>query len=213
MRVLIDHEPLTEAPRSISDALVAARLSAERRGRVVIEAILDGQPLPDAVLSDPPSTPATGTELRFITADPAELVAGTLGGVGETLTDLKIDQAAVAELLTLGRMGEAMDRLGQSLRTWEAVQQAVVDGTTLMGLSIQSVRVKTGSGERSVAEQVQALAGCLTEVKRAFKAEDWSALADVLGYDLQEQAEEWKLGLASLARQVREVRTTGRQGQ
>jgi hypothetical protein len=43
------------------------------------------------------------------------------------------------------------------------------------------------------------LAGRLEEVKRSLAAEDWSALADVLAYDLGEQAERWKLVLISLS--------------
>src|SRR5689334_9539572 len=110
MRIVVDNEPLTAAPSSISAALAVARMNAEQRGRVVVEVLLDGEPLTDAQLSDPPTAPRGG-ELRFTTAEPAELVGSTLVGVAETLADVKGEQQAAAELLTLGKMSEAMDRL------------------------------------------------------------------------------------------------------
>lgn len=200
---MIDNEPLTGSPRSIAEALGVARLNAERRGRVVIEALLDGVPLRDVELSDPPTAPRSGGEMRFATADPRELVSATLLGVADSLADVKLEQQQAAELLTMGKMSEAMDHLHHSLRAWEGVRQAVIDGTTLMGMSVETLRVPTPDGERVMAEQVKSLAGCLGEVKRAFGAEDWSGLADVLGFELQEQAENWRATLAGLAELIR----------
>jgi hypothetical protein len=207
MRVVIDNEPLSASPASIAEALSVARLHAEARGRVVIEAVLDGEPLSDTQLSDPPKTPSKGAEIRFATAEPAELVGSTLVGVAETLVDVKTEQQAAAELLTLGKMSEAMDRLHNALRTWDAVRQAVIDGTTLMGLSVETLHVPTSSGQVRMSAQVKRLSEALAEVKRTFGAEDWSGLADVLGYDMQEQADQWRESLAGLAELVRSTRT------
>jgi hypothetical protein len=207
MRIVVDNEPLTAAPGNIAAALSAARLNAEQRGRVVIEALLDGEPLTDAQLSDPSTAPRNSGEMRFTTAEPAELVGSTLIGVAETLTDVKQEQQAAAELLTLGKMSEAMDRLHHALRTWEGVRQAVIDGTKLLGMSVETTRVRTTSGERAMSEQVRLLATSLGEVKRAFGAEDWSGLADVLGYDMQEQADQWRETLLALAELIRTTRT------
>ena len=89
MRVVVDNQSLSASPSSIAEALSVARLNAEQRGRVVIEATLDGQPLNDSQLSDPPHTPCKGLEMRFVTAEPAELVGSTLAGVAESLADLR----------------------------------------------------------------------------------------------------------------------------
>ncbi len=208
MRIVVDNEPLTAAPGSIAGALSAARLSAEQRGRVVIEVLLDGEPLTDAQLSQPSTAARNSGEMRFTTAEPAELVGSTLLGVAETLGDVKLEQQAAAELLTLGKMSEAMDRLHHALRTWEGVRQAVIDGTTLLGMSVETTVLRTTSGERAMSEQVRLLASSLSEVKRAFGAEDWSGLADVLGYDMQEQADQWRETLIALAEHIRTARTS-----
>ncbi len=208
MRIVVDNEPLTASPGSIAEALSTARLNAEQRGRVVIEALLDGEPLTDAQLSDPSIAPRNSGEMRFATAEPAELVGSTLLGVAETLADVKQEQQAAAELLTLGKMSEAMDRLHHALRTWEGVRQAVIDGTSLMGMSVETTRVQMpgGGGERAMSDQVRDLASSLGEVKRAFGAEDWSALADALGYDMQERADQWRDTLIALAEHIRSAR-------
>jgi hypothetical protein len=207
MRVVIDNQVLTSVPGTIADALRAARLDAERRGRVVIEATLDGRPLPDAVLSDPPATPASGKELRFITADPAELVAETLRGVAETLSDLKADQSAAADLLTLGKVPDAMERLSTALHCWQTVRDAVTDGANLAGLSIDELRVPLiKGGEGPLSDQIRLLSDSLQEIKRSIGAQDWSGLADVLGYDLQDQADQWQGSLEAMAQEAQKAR-------
>jgi hypothetical protein len=203
MRVVIDNQVLTSAPGNIADALRAARLDAEHRGRVVIEATLDGQPIPDAMLRDPPETPAAARELRFTTADPAELVAETLRGVAETLGDLKADLWAAADLLAVGKVPDAMERLSTALHAWQTVRDAVSDGANLAGLSVDTMRVPlVKGGEGSLSEQIRLLADSLQEVKRSIGAQDWSGLADVLGYDLQDQADQWQGSLEAMAQEA-----------
>lgn len=206
MKVLVDNLVLTDAAASVADALSAARLDAQRRGRVVVEAVLDGETLPDGALSDPSSAPSGAKELRFVTADPAELVGSTLRGVASLIGDLKADQSAAASMLMEGKVSEAMDRLHSALRAWQTIRDAVLDGTTLLGLRAEAISVPgrggNGAGEGLLSDRIRALADCLHEVKRSIGAEDWSGLSDVLGYDMQDQADEWEASLSGLADKV-----------
>jgi hypothetical protein len=203
MKVVVDNLVLTDAAASVADGLSAARLDAQRRGRVVVEAVLDGETLPDSALSDPSSAPTGAKELRFVTANPAELVGSTLRGVASLITDLKTDQAAAADLLMGGQVSEAMDRLHAALRAWGTIRDAVVDGTTLLGLQAESISVPgKGGSEGPLSDRIRKLADCLHEVKRSIGAEDWSGLSDVLGYEMQDQADEWEASLAGLANRV-----------
>jgi len=204
MRVLLDDRPLNAGTASIADALAAARADAEGRGRVIVEAVLDGEPLTDDQIAAPQAGSTRDSELRFVSADPAELVSSTLVGVAQSLDDAKADQAATAEHLTLGRMTEAIERLTQALRTWDAARQAVLNGTRLLGLSVETLRVRTDRGEVPLSDQVRSLTGRLAEVKRAVEAQDWSALADVMAYDLADQADRWREALLGLAEQIRQ---------
>jgi hypothetical protein len=202
MKVLVDNLVLTDAAGSVADALSAARLDAQRRGRVVVEASLDGQTLPDSALSDPSSGPSAAKELRFVTADPAELVGSTLRGVASLIGDLKADQSAAATMLMEGKVSEAMDRLHSALRAWQTIRDAVMDGTTLLGLKAEAISVPGRDKEGPLSDRIRALADCLHEVKRSIGASDWSGLSDVLGYEMQDQADDWEASLSGLAEQV-----------
>lgn len=203
MKVIVDSLVLTDAAGSVADALSAARLDAQRRGRVVVEAILDGQTLPDGALSDPSSALSPAKELRFVTADPAELVGSTLRGVASLIGDLKADQSAAASMLMEGKVSEAMDRLHSALRAWQTIRDAVMDGTTLLGLKTEAISVPgKDATEGPLSERIRSLADCLHEVKRSIGAEDWSGLSDVLGYDMQDQADVWEASLSGLADKV-----------
>jgi hypothetical protein len=60
------------------------------------------------------------------------------------------------------------------------------------------------NGTDTLVELIGALAGKLEEVKRSLASQDWSGLADVLAYDLSEQAQRWRQVMVSLADSLRE---------
>jgi hypothetical protein len=199
MRAWLDDAVLEVGAGTLAAGLEAARVAAGRAGRVVIEATIDGHPIPESILLDP-APGDVDAEVRFVTADPAELVATTLLGVAGTLEGAKEDQREAAELIQTGRLQDAMERLQSALRTWETVRQAVTDGCSLLGRSPDEVTVALpGGGTGRVGEATAGLAGALGELKRALGAQDWSALADTLGFDMQDQADGWHELLLALA--------------
>lgn len=208
MRVLVDDQNVRVSTPTIAAALAAARAEAESRGRVVIEATLDGVAIPDEALSDPPTDEFVGSEVRFGTADPGELVGSTLRGVAEALEDATREQAMAAEKIQRGEMSLALNHVASALAVWDQVRTAVINGTALLGLSVGTLEVRSvpGAGEQetiiSVDGAVRSLAGRLAEIKRAFTAQDWSALSDALAFDMQEQAAAWREILTELAEQV-----------
>lgn len=208
MRVLVDDQNVRVSTPTIAAALAAARAEAESRGRVVIEATLDGVAIPDEALADPPTDEFVGSEVRFGTADPGELVGSTLRGVAEALEDATREQAMAAEKIQRGEMSLALNHVAAALAVWDQVRTAVINGTALLGLSVGSLEVRSAPGAGgqetiiSVDGAVRSLAERLAEIKRAFTAQDWSALSDALAYDMQEQAAAWREILTGLAEQV-----------
>ena len=53
----------------------------------------------------------------------------------------EITVAAAADLLTLGKVPDAMERLSTALHCWQTVRDAVNDGANLAGLSVDALRV------------------------------------------------------------------------
>lgn len=200
MRVLLDGVPLNVQTPSLAEALAAARAHAESAGRIVIDAQLDQRPIADEILASPPTLPTDG-ELACLTADPGELVHDALMGVAELLLETKADHRAAAELLSAGKLEDALTRLPAALRTWETVRQSVGDAAAILGLSPESPPLAGPVGE---------LAGGLAEVKRCFSAKDWAGLSDAVGEDLILQADRWRVMVLDLAEHARANRGANR---
>jgi hypothetical protein len=201
MQVYVDDLPVPVRDSTLAGALAAARSAAEVRGRVIVEATLDGVAIPDELLASPTADEFVGSDVRFATADPGMLVGSTLRGLGEALIESKLTHTRAGELIQRGEIKEGVESLGEALNIWEQVRQGIHNGSALLGLSIESLTIPATDSRPAteIAPKVQELAGRLSEIKRAFIAQDWSALADALNYDLPEQADQWSATLVALA--------------
>ncbi len=189
MNVFIDDQPLPVPRPTLAAAVQAARAAAEARGRLVVEATLDGVTIEDSVLEAPddtPHPPNPGCVVRFATADPAELVAAALRGAAEGLERAASLQREAAERIGAGELTEAVGKLGEITSIWQRAGLVVQQGTALLEPKLaEDLRGAT-------AGKLTELAAPLSAMKRALSIEDWSGLADVLEGDLAEAAEDWQ---------------------
>lgn len=185
MRVTLDDTTLLETAGTLGEALAAARDAAERRGRIIVEVLCDGEPAsPDELSSaDALSRPARASEVSLISADPRELVATTFDDAASALQDLRETQRELAEKIHKGSITEATAVLGEVLEVWSAARQALEQGSEMASIDL--------TNDDTVADLAAGLTERLREVMRAVEQRDWSTLADELEYDLAEQAERW----------------------
>lgn len=202
MKVFVDQDEIQVERPSIAAAIGAACLTAQERGRVVVEALLDGQAMPPDLLDHPPDDPRPDAEIRFVTAEPRSLVAVTLLDAAEVLTAARGDQHNAARAVQAGDIEGGLRHLSGALAVWDQVRTVVDQGAALLGLDLASLKPGP-SGDRSVADQAESLAVQLAEVKRTITAKDWSGLADVLEYELDGQANAWSEVLTGMARAIR----------
>lgn len=206
MQTFLDNKPLSQEHPTFAAALQAAADEAARAGRVIVEALLDGSAVADDILERPPHEPL-GTELRLISVEPRSLVRVTLMDAADALESAKQDQQRSAELIQSGKVEESLAPLSAAIQTWQAVRDAVEKSAALLRIPLDSIALPGGaSGTDTLIELIGALSGRLEEVKRSLAAEDWSALADVLAYDLAEQADRWRLVLVSVSDSLKEAR-------
>jgi hypothetical protein len=199
MRAFLDDQSLTTDRPTLAAALRAAAQQAQRQGRVVVEVTIDGQPAGDELLDHPPDEP-TAAEVRLVSIDPRQLVRETLGDCVEALSAANDDQLGAAELIQTARMDEALEPLGCAMGTWQAVRDALERSLAL--LRSEAVQVDPRMDAAQIEALVSGLAVRLEEIRAALSREDWSALADVLAYDMPGEVEHWKLALAELAKRL-----------
>ncbi|MCC6320475.1 MAG: hypothetical protein IT438_03445 [Phycisphaerales bacterium] len=197
MRVYLDNEPVSIATPTLAAALAAVRESAEKNGRVVVEVLRDGQPVPQHLLEQPTDAEEPESEVRCATADPRSLVAESMRHAAGELAASRPVHTRAAEAIQTGRLEAAMPLLSETMTIWSQVYRVVVDGAALTGIGLGSE-----VGGRPLSQSVQDLAGRLAELKRALTAQDWSGLADSIGYDLPEQASHWELLLHTLSDRI-----------
>lgn len=204
MHVLLDGEEIRVEKPTIAAALEAAKREAERRQRVVIEASMDGSPIADAWLECPPTEPRPGTELRFVSADPLSLVRVTFLEIAEELKGAVGHQEAAAKAVQTGRLDEAMPEVSAALGVWQNVREGVINGATLLGMDLGAMPAPATADapSQTVGQHIDGLAKALTELKRAIGASDWPGVADVLAYDLGDQAKRWQVVMNALADEV-----------
>lgn len=214
MRVLFDDLDLPIDRPTLACAMAAATAAADAKGRIIIEAVADGTPLTDDQLTTPSEEIATLSLLHFRTAEPRTLVHVTLHDAADALEQTRLEHLSTAKLIQAGTPDKAMTHLTESIATWQAVCEVVHKSATLLQIDLDRVELKPLEGGAETpgltdpAARFSARFAVLTErlgaLKQSLAIRDWSALSDVLAYDLAPQAQQWANMLRELAGQVQQ---------
>jgi hypothetical protein len=192
MRAFLDGQPLDLARPTLAAALRAGVAAAGDRGRVVVQAELDGAALEEAVLQNPPET-APGAELRLTSIGPRELVSDTLGSAISALEAVRSEQRHAADLIWASRPDEALAPLSTCVQTWNGVRDAVGKSVAMLGPEFEGEATRSG-----LAPAAQSLSRGLAELRRCLEAQDWSGLSDCLAFDLTREAAQWHAVLGKM---------------
>lgn len=201
MRMYLDDQPCTANAETVGDAIAAGSAAAEEQGRCVVEVIVDGALWTNEQLEQVGLTQAKAGEVRMISARPAELVGQTFADAATALDDALLLQNDAAALLQSDDQDAAMKRLGEAFAIWGSVQQALVQGSQLVGLDLDQCDVDG----KTVQEYVVVLSRQLQNVLTQLEQHDFVGVADTLLYDLPEVVDQWRELLGSLQTLIEEV--------
>lgn len=209
MRVFLDNSPLPVDRPTLAAAIHAGCAAAQTTGRVIVEATRDGQPIASDDLANPSDADLGAATIRLVSAEPRSLVGTTLRQVADLLEATRRQQQGAARALLDDRADEALRAMADVLVAWDQARRALEDGARLLGLDLASARPGPPAPDGSpltVADRARTLGAHLAEVKRAIQARDWHGLADSLAYDLDSDAEAWRLVLDDIAAAALEER-------
>jgi len=208
MRIILDDHELDSISGGAGEALESARQACESQGRIITDVFLDDRRLDgpdlDALTADNPA----GQVLRCNSTDPLNLVAETFEYVSEALDQVSTSHEAIAEHFQAGRMAEGLSELKEALTLWNSVRQGVEQGCLLIGLDIEQWRTE----ETAVNQALTSLASGLEEIRRAISKQDWSSLADTLGYEMQPVVDDWQAFVRLLTERVESLHGEGGAG-
>lgn len=193
MRVYLDNRLLEDAGSTLGAALDSARAGA--KGRLIVDVLADGRPVPVKDLDRPPTHSPYAGELRLTTADPRKLAAHALREAGDELKKSEPSHARAGELVQAGKTQDALAALVEALSAWETVQRTASACVAIDALVAPASR----SGVESATAE---LTTHLEQIKKSLHAGDWSTLGDALLYDSSELISRWMKLLDGMATEL-----------
>ncbi|GJQ29198.1 MAG: hypothetical protein HBSAPP03_10820 [Phycisphaerae bacterium] len=203
MDVLLDGEPLRVEGNTLAAAMKAAADAARARGRMIVEMKSDGRPISDDQLANAAGAMEGVGVLSFASADPSALVSQSFVDAAEALGGAMADQMAVADAIAAGQLDDAIEPLQRVIATWQSVREVVDRSSAVLGVRLADVRVNVTEGAATLNEASTPLREALRALRDGMENEDWSAVSDAVGYDLDAQAKEWIVLLRGVAAKVR----------
>ncbi len=202
MQVLLDDQPVPIDRPTLAAALRAAQDAARVRGRIIVEAYADGTQVSDELLSSPSDEPVNIRQLAMRSAEPRALVSFTLTDAADALVHVADDHDKVGRDIQAGRTQQALGKLGESIATWQAVCDILNKGATLLKLDLDSVTLDDGD-PTPLSGRFSAMLERLASIRTALESQDFSALSDILLYDMAPLARQWSVTMKTIAAMVR----------
>ena len=202
MRVLLDGETISSHGQSLAAAMEAGRVAAEASGRVIIEVLLNGEPVQGGDLERPSPEDAGNAEVRMTSSDPLELVRVSLLEAADTLESTRAAHSALAEEIQTGIGATTLEALAGTLSTWQAAQDVLLQGWALLGRDPMTLTPPADAGADTVSGMVERLVGELRAIKRGLEDRDMTAVADSVGYELEPMTAQWASLLRTAANEV-----------
>ena len=194
MPVLIDDHPMGNVTGSIGDVLLAAQKELEPLGRIIVEVLLDGQPLIGDQLFDRQEEPLGDMTLNLITANPRELVVDTLGEIHRMLQVAGEQQNEAADFLQRDDQRSALERIGESMTIWQQTERAVRESAQIMEVSLDDLVIDAFTFSELTADLIERLSG----LRDLLTANDFVAVADTLQYEWPDVTMRWQKAIEKL---------------
>lgn len=192
MELYLDDEPIAIAGaetltlQQVVESLTD-RLAADKR--LVTAIRCDGRPVEpeelDAVLEGPAGRFG---RVELQSSAPGPLAREVLSGAAEMIVGSEEARREAVDLLNEGRTGQAMELLGAFFRSWSQVYESAVKSSHLVGVNLAEMKVDGAE----VCEWLDSFARKLRELKQSLEAGDLVSVADVLRYEFDAVASEFR---------------------
>ena len=197
MSVTVDHETLEIEDlgfRTVGQVLT----HVQRPNRLVINLLIDGEEPDLDMIGTVKRSPLAGHTIFIETAEPRQIALDALDEVEQQLSEADRLKSDAVEMLQIGSVEKAMQKLSGCFSTWQNAQQSVVKTAQLLRIDLDSMRVD-GS---SLSEMVDEFATQLREIKATLESRDFVALSDILTYETTQTNERWREALHALRKRI-----------
>ncbi len=196
MEVLVDGNPVNEAfigNSTLKDALLHVQSDLCAPAHVVISVRCDGQDISGDAMAATLEQPASSfSQIEVFTGTKETLVTDAMTQASASLLETEPACKRIAELLNEGRTVEAVEALGECLRIWQQIHEAVGKSLQMLELDADKAMI----ADEPLLEVIGKPKETLLQVKQALESQDHVLLADVLQYEFGEVTEKWRALIA-----------------
>ena len=194
MSVMVDDQPL--AVEKMGLLTIGQVLSHVQRGnRLVINLLIDGKAPDLSGLGAVRRSPLNGHTIYIETAEPRVIARNVLVEVEHQLDLNEEVRDQAVEFLQQNQPERALEKLHGWFHMWLTAQESVSKVSQLLRIDLDALQV----AGNPLSEVLDRFAAQLREIKSAIENRDFVTLTDVLAYEMQQAADDWRNVLAALA--------------
>ena len=204
--IFVDDERIDAAHLSagtVEDALVYVQTAHCGPDELVVALRCDGDEVPAARMAETMRKPAASfSRLDVTTGSRFALVEEAMTDSCACLADSEQACQRVADLLTEGRTVEGVELLGECLRIWQQIHDAVVKSIGMLEIDPDALDVGGGTLTDAIARP----RAVLEQMRDALRNRDHVFLSDLLRYEFSEVTDQWHSALLRIRREAEEHR-------
>lgn len=171
--------------------------------RIVVGFRCDGSEVTAAAMAATLSRPAGSFELlEVFTSTRENLVADAMNQASASLEEAEGITQNVAELLMEGKASEGLAPLGECMRMWQQIHDAVVKSLELLRLNSEQLTVRDGPLLTALERPKEVL----LQIKGALQTQDHVLLADILQYEFADVTDLWHTMIARIRQEADDLR-------
>ncbi len=158
-------------------------------GTLIVGLSCDGQEVPSGAMTETMGQDISTIErLDLITANYRSLIMNTMDEASESLRGAIVDGKRIASMLVSGQTIDALRELGDCVRVFQQVHDAIGKSLQILEVDLDSV----GHNGESVIASLAKPREVLMDIKGALQNTDHVRLADILEYEMEQASVNWE---------------------
>jgi molybdopterin converting factor small subunit len=206
MQVFVDDKPIDEEGiegSTLGDALRHVQSNLPAPHKIVAGVLCDGELIPAQDMIASLEKPLAEIDrVDVITSTKEDLVIDVMTHASTTLDESETTSQRVAQLLTEGKSAAARQALGDCIRTWQQIHDAVAQSLSILRLDPETIMIR----DELLIDAIGKPRDVLLQIKDALVAGDEVVLADILQYEFADVVQTWHAIIARLRREAEDLR-------
>jgi hypothetical protein len=166
----------------------------KKENRLVVHVLIDGREPDLNRLGQIKQSPLDGHTVYIETAEPRQMALDVLQQVEKQLEECERLRADAVDLLHTNQSIKAMEKLSGCFGIWHHAEESVIKTAKLLRIDLERVVVD----DKPFTQILDGFTSQLRAVKTALEDRDFVALTDVLAYEMDHTAAQWRAAIDAI---------------